>query len=164
MRTLLPRATLTLALLLAAPAAHANPPVDETKAGLCLELKVDGQVRRCNHDFRLVDDGQGEITLVTGYDEAKAGVKTVVAFATAQAPAMENAYGYALRLTSVTLMPVGNPDSQRHWPATGLCFVVKPNPVRAGTTPIKQDIVILCTAHLTDTAARVRRFDWKFVF
>ena len=60
-------------------------------------------------------------------------------------------------------MPVGAPDTQKHWPATGLCFMVKPNPVRAGTTAIKQDIVVMGSASLTDTAARVRRIDWKFI-
>ncbi|CAA2105947.1 hypothetical protein MBUL_03443 [Methylobacterium bullatum] len=73
----------------------------------------------------------------------------VVAFTTAQTPDMENAYGYALRVNSLTLMPVGAPDTQKHWPATGLCFMVKPNPVRAGTTAIKQDIVVMCSASLT---------------
>ena len=88
----------------------------------------------------------------------------VINFATAQAPDMENAYGYALRLTHVTLMSVGAPDQQRHWPATGLCFMVKPNPVRAGATPIKQDIVVMCSAALADAGAPMKRIDWKFVF
>lgn len=150
-------------LLLAGSATRANPSIDETKAGLCVELKVDGQTRPCNGDFRLVDDGEGEVSFVTGYGEARTG-KTVVAFFTTQTPDMENAYGYALRIGSVNLMPVGAPDKQRIWPASGLCFMVKPNPVRAGASAIRQDVVVMCTANLTDKAATVRKIDWKFVF
>ncbi|WP_019904149.1 hypothetical protein [Methylobacterium sp. 77] len=149
--------------MLSGEAAQANPPVDEVNAGHCLELKVNGQAAPCNNDLRLVDDGKGEVTFVAGYGDGKIGAKMVVAFTTAQTPDMENAYGYALRVNSLTLMPVGAPDTQKHWPATGLCFMVKPNPVRAGTTAIKQDIVVMCSANLTDMAARVRRIDWKFI-
>ncbi len=56
----------------------------------------------------------------------------MLALITAQRPTLENAYGYALRLTNVTLMTNDKPDSQRMWKAAGLCFMVKPNPVRAG--------------------------------
>lgn len=159
------RAMLPLSLLLlAAHPARANPPVDEIKSGGCLELKLDGKPVSCNHDFRLVDDGKGEIDFVTGYRAAQAKPEMVVNFATAQKPDMENAYGYALRLTHVTLMTVGAPNQQRHWSATGLCFMVKPNPVRAGATSIKQDIVVMCSAALADAGAPMRRIDWKFVF
>ncbi|KQO90893.1 hypothetical protein ASF36_21925 [Methylobacterium sp. Leaf90] len=159
------RATLPLGLLLlAAHPAQANPPVDEIKSGGCLELKVDGKPASCNQDFRLVDDGKGEVNFVTGYRAAQAKPEMVINFATAQTPDMENAYGYALRLMHVTLMTVGAPNQQRHWPVTGLCFMVKPNPVRAGTTSIKQDIVVMCSAALADAGAPMRRIDWKFVF
>ncbi|MGF3027923.1 hypothetical protein ACQVP2_34665 [Methylobacterium aquaticum] len=158
------RAILPLAFVLAVLPAWAHQPVDETKSGGCLELKIDGRPTSCNHDFRLVDDGQGEVNFVTGYRETSARPEIVVNFATAQAPDMENAYGYALRLTNVTLMTVGAPDRQRHWPAKGLCFMVKPNPVRAGTKAVRQDIVVMCSANLVDASAPVRRIDWKFVF
>lgn len=158
------RTMIVLALaMLASEAAQANPPVDEVNAGHCLELKINGQATSCNNDLRLVDDGKGEVTFVTGYGDGKTGAKMVVAFTTAQTPDMENTYGYALRVNSLTLMPVGAPDTQKHWSATGLCFLVKPNPVRAGTTAIKQDIVVMCSATPTDAAARVRRIDWKFI-
>ncbi|AMB47581.1 hypothetical protein [Methylobacterium sp. AMS5] len=158
------RAILPLGLLLAAHPARANPSVDEIKSGGCLELKVDGKPASCNHDFRLVDDGKGEIDFVIGYRAAQAKPGMVVNFATAQTPDMENAYGYALRVTHVTLMTVGAPNQQQHWPAKGLCFLVKPNPVRAGATPIKQDIVVMCSAALADAGAPMKRIDWKFVF
>ena len=159
------RTTLALCLvLLTGGAARANPPVDETQNGGCLELKVDGKPTPCNQDFRLVDDGRGEVAFVTAYGDGKAKPKTVVAFFTAQSPEMENAYGYALRVTDVTLMTDHAPASQRMWKATGLCFMVKPNLVRAGAQAIRQDIVVLCTAHLADTAAGVGRIDWKFVY
>ncbi|KQU05132.1 hypothetical protein ASG60_00060 [Methylobacterium sp. Leaf469] len=77
---------------------------------------------------------------------------------------MENAYGYALRVTNLTLMTYDKPTSQRMWKATGACFMVKPTPVQAGAQAIRQDIVVLCTAHLADTAAGVSRIDWKFVY
>jgi hypothetical protein len=157
------RAMLPLALLLATQPAQANPPVDQIKEGRCLELKVDGQAKSCNDDFRLVDNGRGEVNFVTGYNDGRGSPKTVVALFTTQAPDMENAYGYALRLSHVTLMPSAAPASQRMWKATGLCFMVKPNPVRAGTQAIRQDIVVLCSAQLADPAAGVRRIDWKFV-
>ncbi len=149
-------------LLLAAHPAQANPAVDATKAGLCLELKVDGRNQPCNTDFRLVDDGKGEVSFVTGYGQGNA--RTVMALFTRQTPDLENAYGYALRLTAVTLMPADRPDNQRLYPATGLCFMVKPNPVRAGARAVREDVVVMCSASLTDTAAPVRRIDWKFVF
>lgn len=101
---------------------------------------------------------------MTGYGDPKPGPKTVVAFFTAQTPDMENAYGYALRATGLTLMTYNRLDSQRLWPAGGLCFMVKPNPVRAGTVAIRQDIVVMCSAALTDAAAPVREIDWKFVY
>ena len=157
------RTLMTLGFLLASGAAWANPSVDEMKAGLCLDLKVDGQTRPCNGDLRLVDDGAGEVSFVTGYGDARTG-KMVAAFFTAQTPDLENAYGYALRVTGVTLMVYDKPDSQRLWPAGGLCFMVKPNPVRAGAKPIRQDVVVMCTANLTDKAATIRKIDWKFVF
>ncbi|MDP4006321.1 hypothetical protein [Methylobacterium sp. NEAU K] len=156
------RAMLPLALLLlAAHPARANPPVDETKFGGCLALKLDGRPTPCNHDFRLADDGKGEVNFVTGYREAQAKPEMVVNFATAQAPYMENAYGYALRLTHMT---VGAPERQRHWPAKGLCFLVKPNPVQADTKAVRQDIVAMCSATLADVGTPMRRIDWKFVF
>lgn len=159
------RATLTSGLLLlAAHPAQANPPVDEVKRGGCLELKLDGKTTRCNNDFRLVDDGAGEVSFVTGYGDGRSAPKTVLALFTAQAPDMENAYGYALRLTNVTLMTYGKPDGQRMWKAAGLCFLVKPNPVRAGSTAVQQDIVVMRSASLTDGGAPVRKIDWKFVF
>ena len=159
------RAMLPLALLpLAAHPARANPPVDETKSGGCLELKLDGRPTPCNHDFRLVDDGKGEVNFVTGFREGQTKPEMVVNFTTTQAPDMDNAYGYALRLTNVTLMTVGAPDRQRHWPAKGICFLVKPNPVRAGAKAVRQDIVVMCSANLTEAAAPMRRIDWKFVF
>lgn len=151
-------------LLLAAYPAWATPPVDETKSGGCLELKLDGRPTPCNNDFRLVDDGKGEVNLVTGYREAQAKLEMVVNFATAQAPDMENTYGYALRLTHVTLMTVGSPDRQQHWPAKGLCFLVKPSPMRAGMKAMRQDIVVMCSATLADTGAPMQQIDWKFVF
>lgn len=147
-------------LLLAAQPTQANPAVDATKAGLCLELKVDGRNQPCNNDFRLVDDGKGEVSFVTGYGQGNA--RTVMALFTRQTPDLEN--GYALRLTAVTLMPTDRPDSQPLYPATGLCFMVKPNPVRAGARAARQDVVVMCSASLTDVAAPVRRIDWKFVF
>ncbi|POR41330.1 hypothetical protein [Methylobacterium sp. V23] len=158
------RAILPLSLVLAVSPAWANPPVDETKTGGCLELKIDGRPTPCNHDFRLVDDGKGEVNFVTGYREGQAKPEMVVNFATAQVPNMENAYGYALRLTQVTLMTVGSPDQQRHWPAKGLCFLVKPNPVRAGAKAVRQDIVVMCSANLSEVATPMQRIDWKFVF
>lgn len=42
--------------------------------------------------------------------------------------------------------------------------MVKPNPVRAGTRAVQQDIVVMCSATLADPKAPVRRLDWKFVF
>lgn len=159
------RVTLTFVLmLLAANPARANPPVDEVKNGGCLELKLDGKPTHCNNDVRLVDDGAGEVSFVTGYGDGRAASKTVLALFTAQAPDMENAYGHALRLTNVTLMTYGKPDGQRMWKAAGPCFLVKPNPVRAGATAIRQDIVVMCSATLADAAAPMRRIDWKFVF
>ncbi|TXN82706.1 hypothetical protein [Methylobacterium sp. WL8] len=159
------RAMLPLALLLLAThPARANPPIDETKSGGCLELKLDGRTSPCNHDFRLVDDGKGKVNFVTGYQEGQAKPEMVVNFATTQAPDMEKAYGYALRLTNVTLMTVGAPDRQRHWRAKGICFLVKPNPVRAGTKVVRQDIVVMCSATMADASAPVRRIDWKFVY
>lgn len=116
------RALLPLVLLpLAAHPVRANPPANETKSGGCLELKLDGRSTPCNHDFLFVDNGRGEVNFVTGYRGGQTKPEMVVNFATAQAPDMENAYGYALRLTHVTLMTVGDPDRQRHWPAKGLC-------------------------------------------
>lgn len=158
------RATLALGLLLAAHPAWTNTPVDEVRQGGCLELRLDGKPTPCNNDFRLVDDGAGEVSFVTGYVDSRSAPKTVLALFTAQAPDMENAYGYALRITNVTLMTYGKPDGQRMWPAGGLCFMVKPNPVRAGTVAIRQDIVVMCSAALTDAAAPVRKIDWKFVY
>ena len=157
------RAMLPLVLLAANP-AQANPPVDETKSGACLELKLDGRLAPCNGDFRFVDDGRGEISFVTGYGDGRGTPKTVLALFTAQAPDMENAYGYALRLTNVTLMTYDKPDSQRMWKAAGLCFMVKPNPVRAGAKAVRQDIVVMCSATLAEAGAPIRRTDWKFVF
>ncbi|GJE41588.1 hypothetical protein [Methylobacterium soli] len=159
------RAMLPLGLLLLAiHPAQANPPVDETKSGGCLELKLDGRPTPCNHDFRFVDDGKGEISFVTGYGDGRAAPKTVLALFTAQTPDMENAYGYALRLTNVTLMTYDKPASQRMWKAAGLCFLVKPNPVRAGAKAVRQDIVVMCSATLADAGVPVRRVDWKFAF
>ena len=159
------RATLTFGhLLLAAHAARANPPVDEVKRGECLELKLDGKTTPCNPDFRLVNDGACEVSFVTGYGDGRSAPKTVLALFTTQAPDMENAYGYALRLTNVTLMTYGKPDGQRTWRAAGLCFLVKPNLVRAGSTAIQQDIVVMCSASLADAGAPVRKVNWKFVF
>lgn len=151
-------------LLLAAHPARANPPVDDMNSGRCLELKVNGKSTVCNHDFRLVDDGKGEISFVTGYGDGRAAPKTVVALFTAQTPDLENAYGYALRVTNVTLMTDGQPDGQRMWKATGLCFMVKPNPVRAGAQAVRQDIVVMCSATFADAGAPLRRLDWKFVY
>lgn len=158
------RATLTLGLLLAAHPAWANPPVDEVKQGGCLELRLDGISTPCNDDFRLVDDGAGEVSFVTGYGDGRSAPKTVLALFTAQATDMENDYGYALRLTGVTLMTYSRPDGQRMWKASGLCFLVKPNPVRAGVPAIRKDIVVMCSASLADASAPVRKIDWKFVF
>lgn len=158
------RAMLPLALLLlAAHPARANPPVDDIKSGGCLELKLDGRTTLCNHDFRLVDDGQGEISFVTGYGDGWGVPKMVLALFTAQAPDMENAYGYALRLTNVVMMTYDRPTTQRMWKAAGLCYLVKPNPVRAGAQAVRQDIVVMCSAMLADAGAPVRRIDWKFV-
>ena len=159
------RAMLPLALLLlAAYPARANPPVDDMKSGGCLELKLDGRPTPCNHDFRFVDDGKGEISFLTGYGDGRGAPKTVLALFTAQAPDMENAFGYALRLTNVTLMTYDRPTTQRMWKAAGLCFLVKPNPVRAGGKLVQQDIVVMCSATLADPGAPVRRIDWKLVF
>ena len=161
----LTRTLISLALmLLTAHPARANPPVDETKAGACLELKLDGRSSSCSHDFRLVDDGTGEVSFVTGYGDGRVAPKTVLALFTAQTSDMENTYGYALRLTNVTLMTYGQPDSQRVLKATGLCFMVKPNPIRAGAAAIRQDIVVMCSAALTHPASPVRKIDWKFVY
>ncbi len=157
------RAILPLAFVLAVLPALAKQPVDETKSGGCLELKIDGRPTPCNHDFRFVDDGQGEISFVTGYGDGRAAPKTVLALFTAHTPDMENAYGYALRLTNVTLMDYDRPTTQRMWKATGLCFLVKPNPVRAGAQAVRQDIVVMCSTTLPDAATPVRRIDWKFV-
>lgn len=112
--------------------AYANPPVDEIKRGLCLDLKVNGTLTPCNHSLRLVDDGRGSVTFVTGYGEGRREPKTVAGFATTQTPDMENAYGYALRVTGVTLMAAGAAaDTQREHVATGLCFMVKPSTFQA---------------------------------
>lgn len=156
------RTLLTLGLLLTTQHVQANPAVDATKAGLCLEVKIDGRSLPCNSDFRLVDDGKGEVSFVTGYGQG--GARTVMALFTNQTPDLENAYGYALRLTAVTLMPADRPDGQRLYKANGLCFMVKPNPVRAGAQAVRQDVVVMCSANLADAAAPVRRIDWKFVF
>jgi hypothetical protein len=154
------RTTMTLALvLLAGGPARANPPVDDINSETCLELKIDGRTKSCNGDFRLVDGGTGEVSLTTGYGDPKADPKTVVAFFTEQKPSMENAYGYALRVTSVTLMTYDRPDDQRLWPAGGLCFMVKPNPLRAWTAAIRHDIVVMCSAALTDKSAPIRKID-----
>lgn len=67
-------------------------------------------------------------------------------------------------LPLLTLMTYDRPTSQRMWKAAGLCFLVKPNPVRAGAQAVRQDIVVLCSATLADAGAPVRRIDWKFVF
>lgn len=159
------RIPMMLGLLLAAGPAWANPPVDEMHDGGCLELKLDGKPTPFNHTLRLVDDGAGEGSFVTGYGDGQGTAKTVLALFTAQARDMENAYGYALRLTEVTLMPFDKPAGQRMWKAAGLCFIVKPNPVRPSTQAVRQDIVVACPAHLSDAAAPpVRRIDWKFVF
>ena len=115
-----------LGLVLLAGPVQANPPVDEMKKGLCLDLRVNDKVKPCNNDLRLVDDGRGEVMFVTGYGETRAAPTSVLAFTTAQTPDMENAYGYALRITSVTLMAYDKPVTQRVHPATGLCFMVKP--------------------------------------
>ncbi|KOX53562.1 hypothetical protein ADL19_15830 [Streptomyces purpurogeneiscleroticus] len=81
------RAMPSLALmLLAIQPALANPPVDEIKSGGCLELKLDGRPTPCNHDFRFVDDGKGEVSFVTGYGDGRAAPKTVLALFTAQTP------------------------------------------------------------------------------
>ncbi len=67
------RTVFTLALLLlAAHPAQANPAVDATMAGLCLELKVNDRSLPCNNDFRLVDDGKREVSFVTGYGQGSA--------------------------------------------------------------------------------------------
>ncbi|KQP07885.1 hypothetical protein ASF28_12355 [Methylobacterium sp. Leaf99] len=159
------RAMLPLALLLlAAFSAGANPPVNETKSGGCLELKLDGQSAPFNHDFRLVDNGKREISFVTGYCDGRTTPKTVLALFTVQTPDMDNAYGYALSLTNVTLMTYDRPTHQRMWIAAGLYFLVKPGPVRAGAKVVRQDIVAMCSATLGDAGAPVRRIDWKFVF
>lgn len=60
------------------------------------------------------------------------------------------------------MIPFDKPAGQRMWKATGLCFMIKPNPVRAGTQAVRQDIVVACSARLSDAAAPVRRIDWKF--
>ncbi|RVU14179.1 hypothetical protein [Methylobacterium oryzihabitans] len=158
------RAILPLALVLAILPAWAKQPVDEIKSGGCLELKIDDRPTPCNHDFRLIDDGQGEVSFVTGYGDGRGAPKTVLALFTAQTPDMENAYGYALRLTSITLMTYDKPHTERVWKAAGLCFLVKPNPVRVAAKLIRQDIVAMCSATLADASAPVRRIDWKFVF
>lgn len=153
-----------LPLALTSGALAANPPVDEVKNGRCLEMKVDGRVTPCNSDMRFVDDGKGTVHLVSGYGDSGVETRTVMSFKTTQAPDMENAYGYALRVTNVTLMPSAAPERQRHSPATGLCFLVKPHPMRVVTKAIRQDIVVPCSATLNDEAAHVRKLDWKFVF
>lgn len=159
-RTMMTRAL----VLLAGGPTKANPPVDKINSGVCLELKVDGRIAPCNGDFRRVDDGAGEVSLMTFYGDPKAGPKAVVAFFTEQTPDIENAFGYALRATGVTLMTHDRPDRQRLWSTGGLCFMVKPNPVWVGTVAIRQDIVVMCSAALTDAAAPVRKTDWKFVY
>ena len=37
-------------------------------------------------------------------------------------------------------------------------------PERAGTRSVKQDIVVMCSATLSDAKAELRKLDWKFVF
>lgn len=56
-------------------------------------------------------------------------------------------------------MTYGQPEGQRMWKATGLCIMVKPNPVPAGVAAVRQDIVVMCSAVLTDPAAPVRKID-----
>ena len=152
-----------LSTVLAQPLA-ANEPVDGIERGACLELKVDGISRPCSNDMRLSDDGKGTVDLITGFLGTSGPRKTVLNFVTAQRADMENSYGYALRVTAVRTMTYDEPASRITQPATGLCFMVKPNPTRAGARAVKQDIVIMCTAIVSDAGSPVKKFDWKFVY
>lgn len=150
-------------LISIAGAAMANPPVDEVQNGLCLELKVDGVSKPCNNDMLLQDDGKGSLDFITGYTAERGAKKTVVDFKLTQTPDLENSYGYAFRVNGIKLMTYDDNSSITTYAATGICFMVKPNPVKAGNKNIKQDIVHMCTANLSDPNARIRKIDWKFV-
>jgi hypothetical protein len=151
------------ALISIAGAAMANPPVDEVKNGLCLELKVDGVSKPCNNDMLLQDDGKGSLDFISGYTAERGAKKTVVDFKLTQTPDLENSYGYAFRVNAIKLMTYDDNSSVATYAATGICFMVKPNPVKAGGRNIKQDIVHMCTANLSDPNAKIRKIDWKFV-
>ena len=159
MRMLLIAAALTSC----ASAAMANPPLDEVQNGACLEFKVDGVSKPCNNDMLLKDDGKGSVDFITGYTAERGAKKTVVDFELTQTPDLENSYGYAFRVRGIRLMTYDDNTSTTMYPATGICFMVKPNPVKAGGKNIKQDIVHMCTANLTDPNAKIRKIDWKFV-
>lgn len=155
--------SIAAALTLLAGAASANEPVDKVQQGLCLELKVDGASKPCNNDMLLKDDGKGSVDFITGFTGERGAKKTVVDFELTQTPDLENSYGYAFRVRGVRLMTYDDSDSTTIYPATGICFMVKPNPVKAGGKNIRQDIVHMCTANLTDPNAKIKKIDWKFV-
>ncbi|GAB6841733.1 hypothetical protein HNR00_004766 [Methylorubrum rhodinum] len=159
----------------AAPAAGAPAPegpagsaarsaVDTIHAGRCLELKVDGRDRPCNGDMRLKDDGGGTVDIITGYGGERGAAMTAVDFEMRQTADLENAYGYAFRVSALRLMTFDAPETRTVWAATGLCQMVKPNPVKVGASAVQQDIVVMCSAVPSDGRAPVKRIDWKFVF
>ncbi|GJE61651.1 hypothetical protein [Methylobacterium trifolii] len=154
---------IALAIISFAGAAVANPPIDEVQNGLCLELKVDGVTKACNNDMLLKDDGKGSLDFITGFTGERGAKKTVVDFELTQTSDLENSYGYALRIRGIKLMTYDDNTSISPYPATGICFMVKPNPVRAGNKNIRQDIVMMCTANISDSNAKIRKIDWKFV-
>lgn len=141
-----------------------RPAADDIHTGQCLELKVDGRDRPCNGDMRLKDDGRGTVDFITGYDGERGAARTAVDFEVRQSAELENAYGYAFRVSTLRLMTSDAPRTRTVWAATGLCQMVKPNPVKAGARAVKQDIVVMCSAVPSDGRAPVKRIDWKFVF
>lgn len=142
----------------------ARPAADKIHSGLCLELKVDGRDRPCNGDLRLKDDGRGTVDFITGYGGERGAARTVVDFEVRQSADLENAYGYAFRVSALRLMTFDATETRTVWAASGLCQMVKPNPVKAGARAVQQDIVVMCSAVLSDGRAPVKRIDWKFVF
>lgn len=142
----------------------ARPASDRIHAGRCLELKVDGRDWPCNGDMRLKDDGRGTVDFITGYAGERGAARTVVDFEVRQSAELENAYGYAFRVSTLRLMAFDAPETRTAWAATGLCQMVKPNPVKAGARAVQQDIVVMCSAVPSDGRAPVKRIDWKFVF
>ena len=114
--------------------------------------------------MRLKDDGGGTVDIITGYGGERGAAMTAVDFEMRQTADLENAYGYAFRVSALRLMTFDAPETRTVWAATGLCQMVKPNPVKVGASAVQQDIVVMCSAVPSDGRAPVKRIDWKFVF